>query len=76
MFPGSFGTCENVTARLTSPSVAAYISDLVHQHHSEFRKVYPDVVMTPKLHYMVHFARQMIRYVYQIIIACVHYNCI
>jgi len=52
---------KNVTARLTSPAVAAYVSALVHQHHSEFKKCYPSVALTPKFHYMVHFPSQMTR---------------
>ena len=51
-----------VTARLTSPSVACYVAALVHQHHDEFKRCYPSVSLTPKFHYMVHFASQMTRY--------------
>ena len=52
---------KHVTARLTSPAVACHVAALVHQHHHDFKQCYPSVVLTPKSHYMVHFARQMTR---------------
>ena len=54
---------KHVTARLTSSSVACYVAALVHQHHQDFKECYPSVSLTPKFHYMVHFASQMTRYV-------------
>ena len=48
------------TARLMSVSSSAYLAALVHQHHQSFKKCYPDVALTPKMHYMVHFPSQLL----------------
>ena len=47
------------TARSTSVPSATYVASLIEQHHRAFRVCYPHVNMTPKLHYMVHFPRQL-----------------
>ena len=49
------------TARVMSAASSAYIAALVDQHHRDFRKCYPDVTMTPKFHYMVHFPRLLLQ---------------
>lgn len=51
------------TAKVTSKVSVAYLRALIDQHHQEFRKCYPDASITPKMHYMVHFPQQMLRYV-------------
>ena len=45
------------TARITFVSSATYVAALIEQHHRAFRKCYPEINMTPKLHYMIHFPR-------------------
>lgn len=51
------------TARATSVPSATYVAVLIEQHHRAFRRCYPHVNMTPKLHYMVHFPRLLLLYV-------------
>ena len=48
------------TARVTSVSASAFIMVLVAQHHRLFKKCYPGVALTPKMHYMVHFSSQLL----------------
>lgn len=47
------------TARAISVSSINYVKVLIEQHHRAFRVCYPEVNMTPKTHYMVHFPRLM-----------------
>ena len=49
------------TAELTSLASAEYLAALIHQHHHEFLKCYPTVSITPKMHYMVHLPRLLIK---------------
>ena len=49
------------TSRVTSPAASAIVGELVDQHHQNFKKCYPGVNLTPKLHYMVHFPQQLLR---------------
>ena len=49
------------TARLTSVEAADYLRALIIEHHQLFRKCYPGVSLTPKMHYMVHFPRLLTR---------------
>ena len=50
------------TSKLISASSSAFIAALVDQHHRSFKKCYPDVMLTPKMHYMVHFPQQLLKY--------------
>jgi len=49
---------------LFSPRVSddygAYVAVLIHDHHQEFRRLYPTHSILPKQHFMVHMARLMI----------------
>ena len=49
------------TSRITSASSSAYIAALVDRHHQSFKKCYPGVMLTPKMHYMVHFPQQLLK---------------
>ena len=51
------------TARIASVSHAGYLEALIHDHHQLFTRCYPGVSVIPKMHYMVHFPQQIIRYV-------------
>ena len=42
--------------RLTSDE-ADYVALLIEEHHCAFCKLYPDVSITPKFHYLVHMSR-------------------
>lgn len=51
------------TARVSSSAHAGILEALIHNHHELFIRCYPDSPVTPKMHYMVHFPNQIIRYV-------------
>jgi len=48
------------TSQVVSTASAAFIAALVDQHHRDFKRCYPGVPLTPKMHYMVHFPRQLL----------------
>ena len=54
-----------IVDRLFCPRVmeddATYIKWLISDHHKEFRRLYPDMSIIPKMHFMVHMPRLMIR---------------
>ena len=47
---------------------AAYLRMLIDDHHQEFRRLYPDFHLTPKMHYMVHLPDIMCKYVHTLFI--------
>lgn len=49
------------TAQLTSSESSEYLAALIDQHHREFKQCYPSVSITPKMHYMVHLPRMLIK---------------
>lgn len=49
------------TAQLTSLDSLEYLAALIDQHYREFKKCYPLVNITPKMHYMVHLPRMLIK---------------
>ena len=61
------------TSHLCSSETADYVRALVIEHHQLFKSCYPDVSLTPKMHYMVHFPTLLTRYVYIILF---HSNCL
>ena len=50
---------------LFSPRVteddAAYLAALISDHHEEFVRLYPEWSVIPKMHFMVHMPRLMIK---------------
>ena len=50
---------------LLAPTVTvdecSYLQILIEEHHQEFVKLYPDSNVTPKMHYMVHMLRIMLK---------------
>lgn len=56
-------------APATSEDYAIYLSSLISDHHNEFCRLYPESNVIPKMHFMVHMPRLMIKYVisYQIL---------
>lgn len=40
---------------------AAYLATLIIDHHEEFRRLYPDHSVIPKMHFMVHMPRLIIQ---------------
>ena len=43
-----------VFAPRTSQEVVSYLAALIKDHHEEFKRLYPDSPITPKLHNMIH----------------------
>ena len=52
---------KHCTSRVTSAASSAIVAALVDQHHQCFKACYPGIMLTPKMHYMVHFPRQLLR---------------
>ena len=42
-----------------SEGTVNYLSIIIEEHHSLFKKLYPDKSITPKMHYMIHYASQI-----------------
>ena len=49
----------------TSHDHAAYLAALINDHHAEFCQLYPGKNIIPKMHFMVHMPKFMIRYSFQ-----------
>ncbi len=49
------------TARVFSKSLIGYLEILIEAHHQCFTENYPGAFVIPKMHYMVHFPRQILR---------------
>lgn len=50
------------TTRAASSAQAGFLEALIHDHHQQFVRCYSPEKVTPKVHYMVHFPQQIIRY--------------
>lgn len=50
-----------VFAPVTSADIADYLRQLIHEHHTAFRELYPDASFIPKLHYIIHIPDWMLR---------------
>ncbi len=50
-----------VFAQVTSETLATYIGTLIEDYLVEFRRLYPDRRLTPKMHYMVHIPSWIVR---------------
>ena len=51
-----------VFAPVLSPDDVAYIHLIIDEHHQELVELYPGCNITPKLHYLVHYAEWIRRY--------------
>ena len=40
---------------------AAYLRDLITDHHTSFTQLYPNSSVIPKVHYILHYPRTMVR---------------
>lgn len=40
---------------------AAYLRDLITDHHTSFTQLYPNSSVIPKMHYILHYPRTMVR---------------
>lgn len=41
---------------------ASYLQDLLEYHHTQFVQLYPNASVIPKMHYILHYPRTMLRY--------------
>lgn len=48
------------TSVVVTPALSCTLKVLIEQHHDQFRYCYPDVNIIPKMHYMVHFPKQLL----------------
>ena len=39
------------------------LQEMIFEHHSQFVKLYPEFGVIPKMHYMVHMPRLIVRFV-------------
>ena len=49
------------TAQITSVASSEYLAAAIDQHHRVFKKCYPAISVTPKMHYMVHLPRLLVK---------------
>ena len=47
------------TSRVMPDDIPEYLSALVQDHHRMFVRCFPSASFIPKLHYMVHFSKQI-----------------
>lgn len=45
----------------TSEDYAIYLSTLINDRHEDFARLYPDSNIIPKMHFMVHMPRLMMK---------------
>lgn len=45
-----------------TPDTAAYLGVLIEEHHTKFKQLYSEKNIIPKMHYMLHYASQIMRY--------------
>ena len=53
---------EIAMAPILSRNSVDYLCVLIEEHHTLFRQLYPDESFIPKLHYMVHYPRQLLMF--------------
>ncbi len=45
-----------------NPATVSYLGILIEEHHVKFKNLYPSARFIPKMHYMVHYPSQILRY--------------
>jgi hypothetical protein len=50
-----------IFAPVASPNQSAHLALLIEEHHEQFRILYPNCSIIPKMHYIIHYPRTMIR---------------
>lgn len=48
-------------APLSNQDDVAYLARVIEEHHLEFARLYPSSSVIPKMHFMVHMPRLMLR---------------
>ena len=54
--------CTIATSWEIAPDAISYLGILIEEHHTQFRILYPDHTIIPKMHYMLHYQSQILRY--------------
>lgn len=52
---------DRVLAPICSMSIVADLRHLIHVHHLEFKRLYPDRMITPKMHFLTHYPEMIAR---------------
>lgn len=56
-----------ITDLLLAPELTeddvSYTSVMITDHHQQFKRLYPRASVTPKMHYLLHMARIILKYV-------------
>ena len=52
-----------IFAPTVNANQGAYLQVLIQNHHEKFKELYPDCSITPKMHYMIHTPRTILRYI-------------
>lgn len=50
------------TSHSISADSVAYLITLIEEHHTLFKEVYPHASFTPKMHFLVHYPEQILRF--------------
>ena len=50
------------TSHSCSTDTVAYLITLIEEHHVLFKEVYPHASITPKMHFLVHYPEQILRF--------------
>lgn len=50
-----------IMAPKTTRALAAYLRELILEHHTAIKELYPDDPLTPKMHYIIHIPQWMTR---------------
>lgn len=54
--------CSIALAPICSPDLIAYLRVIIEEYLSSFRELYPERMLIPKQHYMIHYPSQMERF--------------
>ena len=52
---------DHVLAPICSMSIVADLRHLIHMHHLEFKRFYPDKMITSKMHFVTHYPEMIAR---------------
>ncbi|XP_065893179.1 uncharacterized protein [Dysidea avara] len=63
-----------VTAPETTREIAGYLRDLIQDHHTCFKQLYPERRLTPKFHHLVHLPHYIIQYGPLVRMWCMRYE--
>ena len=51
-----------VLAPQSTTGIAGYLEEMICEHHTQFKQLYPDRPLTPKFHYMIHLPHWIRQY--------------